>query len=359
MDPRHAPLAAPGSHGSTASPAPSDPPAPSGAPATVLVLGAAGRFGSACVQAFAQAGWRVLAQARRPLEGLPDGARPLAVELSDTDALVRAAAGARVVVYGVNPPYTDWDRLMLPLARLGMDAAERLDARFMLPGNVYNFGSRMPPVLTEDTPMRPDTDKGRLRVALEDEMAARAGLRSLVIRAGDFYGHGLGSWLDLAIAKSLDRGRLVYPGPTDRVHAWAYLPDLARAFVAAAARDDLPRAERLHFVGHSLTGGELLDAIGRAAATLGIAPAGGWRRGGMPWPLIRVAGVFVPMLRELSRMAYLWSVPHRLDGGRLARTLGPLPATPPDRALVAALQALGHGTRPRAREDDPVGAAAR
>ena len=32
---------------------------------TVLVLGAAGRFGAAAVQAFAQAGWRVLAQQRR------------------------------------------------------------------------------------------------------------------------------------------------------------------------------------------------------------------------------------------------------------------------------------------------------
>ena len=143
------------------------------------------------------------------------------------------------------------------------------------------------------------------------------------------------------------------PGDVDQAYA------VQRAFVAAAARDDLPRAERLHFEGHSLTGGELLDAIGRAAATLGIAPAGGWRRGGMPWPLIRVAGLFVPMLRELSRMAYLWSVPHRLDGARLARTLGPLPATPVDRALAAALQALGHGTRTRAREDDRVGAAAR
>ena len=47
------------------------------------------------------------------------------------------------------------------------------------------------------------------------------------------------------------------------------------------------------------------------AGRLGIVPSRGWRHGGMPWPLLRVAGVFVPMLRELSRMAYLWSVPHR------------------------------------------------
>jgi nucleoside-diphosphate-sugar epimerase len=314
----------------------------------VLVLGAGGRIGAACVRAFAQAGWRVLAQARRPLPDLPADAVALAVDLADTDALVRAAAGARAVVHAVNPPYTEWDASLLPLARLGMDAAERLGARFMLPGNVYNFGRGMPPLLAEDTPMRPDTTKGRQRVALEDEMAARPGLRSVVIRAGDFFGAGEGSWLDLAIAKSIARGRLVYPGPLDRVHAWAYLPDLARAFVAVAERDgDLPRVERLHFEGHAPTGAELLASIERAAARLGLSPARGWRHGGMPWPLLRIAGLVVPMLRELSRMAYLWSVPHRLDGTRLARRVGALPATPLDDAMVAALQALGHGAAPR------------
>ena len=287
------------------------PTAPPGDRRSVLVLGAGGRVGVACVRAFSQAGWRVYAQARRPLADLPDGAVAVAADLADTDALVRSAVGARAVVYAVNPPYTDWDASLLPLARLGMDVAERLGARFMLPGNVYTFGTGMPAVLAEDTAMRADTVKGRQRIALEDEMAARPGLRSVVIRAGDFFGAGTGSWLDLAIAKSIAQGKLVYPGPLDRVHAWAYLPDLARAFVAVAGRDDLSRVERLHFEGHSPTGAELLAAIERAAGRLGIVPSRGWRHGGMPWPLLRVAGVFVPMLRELSRMAYLWSVPHR------------------------------------------------
>lgn len=322
----------------------------------VLVLGAAGRVGAACVRAFAQAGWRVLAQARRPLADLPVSATALSIDLSDTAALADAAAGARAVVYAINPVYTDWDASMMPLARLGMDLAERLDARFMLPGNVYGFGTSMPPVLAEDTPMRPDTPKGAQRLALEDEMAARPRLRSVVIRAGDFYGAGTGSWMDLAIVKDLARGRLVYPGPTDVVHAWAYLPDLARAFVAAAARDDaLPRAARLHFAGHALTGAQLLDAVERAAARLGAVPAKGWRRGGVPWPLLRVAGLVSPMMRELARMSYLWRVPHRLDGTRLEATLGPLPSTPVDVAMVETLRGLGVGAAPAAGVEHVAG----
>jgi len=315
-------------------------------PSTVLVLGANGRLGEAAVQAFAAAGWQVLAQLRRaPVAPLPAGAVALALPLGDIDALARRAAAARVVVYAVNPPYADWPRQMLALARHGMDLAQRLDATFMLPGNVYNFGAGMPLLLSEATPQQPTTRKGRIRVELEAEMAARAaqGLRSVVIRAGDFFGGGAGSWLDLAIVKRLRQGRLVYPGPLDVAHAWAYLPDLARAFVAVAARDDLAAAQRWHFAGHTLTGHELLEALERAAGVLGLQPAAGLRRGGMPWGVMRVLGTVVPMVREVVEMEYLWRVPHALDGRALQGRVGVLPVTPIDDAMQSALRGLGFG----------------
>lgn len=326
-----------------------------------LVLGANGRFGAAAVAAFAAAGWTVLAQARRTPASLPDGARHLAVALEDTDALVAAAAGACVVVHAVNPAYTDWARLLLPLARLGLDAAERLGALFMLPGNVYGYGEGMPPVLREDAPQRPTTEKGRLRVDLETEIAGRASagrLRAVVIRAGDFYGGGQGSWLDLAVVKSLRAGKLVYPGPLDVTHAWAYLPDLARAFVALADRarlGDAPAFETLHFGGHTLTGAELLDAVQVASVELGAAPPAvatrGWRSGTMPWGMIRVIGLVVPTMRAIAEMSYLWRVPHTLDGTRLMKRTGPMPQTPPRQALRQALVQLGFGTATTAHQN--------
>ncbi|MBL8326085.1 MAG: NmrA family NAD(P)-binding protein [Rubrivivax sp.] len=323
-------------------------------PRTVLVLGATGRFGQAAVQAFAAAGWRVLAQARRTSSALPAGAVHVGSPLEDIEALQAAAAGASAVVYATNPPYTDWARQMLPLARHGVALAERLGALFMLPGNVYAYGEGMPRTLREDTPEHPSTEKGRLRAELEAELRSRCGrgaLRAVVIRAGDFYGGGSGSWLDIAIVKSLAKGKLVYPGPRDVPHAWAYLPDLARAFVAVAERAgatnaaDAPRFEKLHFAGHTLTGRELLAAVEAAAGELGWRPARGWRHGGMPWGVLRAAGLFVPMLREVARMSYLWRVPHALDGTALAQAVGPLRNTPPQQALRAALVQLGFGPR--------------
>jgi nucleoside-diphosphate-sugar epimerase len=313
---------------------------------SVIVLGANGRLGRAAVEAFAAAGWRVLAQSRRaPPKPLPAGAKHTGLALQDLPRLAAQAAGAQVVVHALNPVYTRWAREALPLARQGMDLAQRLDATFMLPGNVYNFGSGMPPLLEPGTPQRADTAKGRIRVQMEAEMRQRAaqGLRSVVLRAGDFFGGGQGAWLDKVVLAALARRKLVYPGPLDVPHAWAYLPDLARAFVALASRTDLPLFTTLHFPGHTLTGTQLLAALERAAATLGLVPAAGWRHGSLPWPLLRAGGRLVPMWRELAEMEYLWRVPHALDGNALQACVGALPVTALDSALRDALMQLGHG----------------
>jgi nucleoside-diphosphate-sugar epimerase len=315
---------------------------------TVLVVGAQGRFGRAAVDAFAAAGWSVLALARRA----PDGAaqrrvRWLDTRLTDPATLAQSRA-ARVVVHAANPSYTRWPTEALPLARASMDLAQRLGATFMLPGNVYGFGAGMPARLDEATPEQPTTRKGAIRVALEAELRERAGsgLDSVVLRAGDFFGGAAsGNWFDQAIVKHIARGRLVYPGPLDVAHAWAYLPDLARAFVALAnaPRAAAPAARRLHFEGHTLTGAELLAALERVAARLGLAPERGWGRSRLPWPLLRLGGLVVPMWRELADMAYLWHVPHRLDGSALRARVSALPATPLETALTESLLALGFG----------------
>jgi nucleoside-diphosphate-sugar epimerase len=316
---------------------------------SVLVLGANGRFGAAAAQAFRDAGWRVLAQVRRAPATPAAGIESVTVPITDTEALARAAAGASVVVHAVNPLYTRWDQEAVPLLEAGLAVARRLGAHFMLPGNVYNFGESMPPLLREDTPQRPSTRKGEQRVAMEVAIAQaceRGAISGTVIRAGDFFGAGSGSWLDLVIAKSIRAGRLVCPGPMGLAHAWAYLPDLARAFVAVAEQGG-SGFRTLHFGGHTLTGTELLAGLEQAATELGIAPARGIRHGGMPWGFIRAVGLVYPMWRELARMSYLWRVPHALDGRRLAALPG-VPHTPLPLALRQSLIELGLAAPDRA-----------
>ncbi len=319
----------------------------------VLILGANGRLGRSLVAAFAGAGWTVFAQARRPPEYAVTGkVHTLLTGINEPGRLVAEARGADVVVHALNANYTHWSSEALPLAHAAIDITRSLGAALMFAGNVYNFGSPMPAVLREDTPQHPTTRKGRIRVQTETMLRdeSTSGLRSIVIRAGDFYGgSGTGSWMDLVIAKDLAKGKIVYPGPLDLPHAWAYLPDLARAFVAvASARARCAPFETLHFAGNTLTGRQMVEALMQAARRAGLLSALQTAAvSKLPWWAMRAGAWAVPMWRELLEMRYLWDEAHALDESHLMEWLGQLPRTPLDVAMDHTLAPLRERTDQR------------
>ena len=315
----------------------------------VLVLGASGRFGAACAKAFAGAGWRVIAQQRKRvyvpsavgIETLVTGDAPIA-------GLLGTLPKIDVVVHAMNPAYTDaaWTEHVPVMMESAIFLAGALGATLMFPGNVYNFGSGMPALLSETTPPYPTTVKGRLRFSLEQRLldaSEESGLRAVVIRAGDFFGSGTGSWLDRVIASKLHCGTFTYPGPLDTATPWAYLPDLAQTFLRVAGqRHKLAGFEALHFAGHSLTGYDWLRVLQPIAHAQGwVPPDKPLKTAGLPWPLIRALGLFSGEWASLSDVRYLFETPHSLDNSRLLALIGIEPHTAFAGAVSAALNDLG------------------
>ena len=312
---------------------------------TVLILGARGRFGLTAARAFAQAGWRVLGQAR-PGDDVPRDlpVQWLQLDLHDTQALAQAARGAAVVVHALNPAYTNkaWQAQVLPMTDAAIALARALDATLMMPGNIYNFGAAMPALLREGTPQAAKTIKGQVLIAMEQRLQ-QSGVRSIVLRAGDFFGGGRGTWFDMAMVKDIQKGVFSYPGAKDVSGAWAYLPDLARAFVAVAEkRASLPTFEVLHFAGHRMSGQRWLDVL------TPIARAQGWiktdaslRFTSLPWPIIRLGALVLPTWAALLEMRYVWKVPHALVNDKLCALIGEEPHTGLAQAVQLALADLG------------------
>lgn len=317
---------------------------------TALILGARGRFGLAATKAFADAGWRVVAQTR-PNVAMPfqhskeESVRWLPVDLNDVGALVRQAQGAQVVVNALNPAYSiaAWRAQGLPLMESSIAVARGLQARLMFPGNVYNFGRGMPELLHEDTPQLAETVMGQVRVDMESRAEA-SDVRAVVIRAGNFFGSGRGAVFDQVLVKDVRKGRITYLGATDIPSAWAYLPDLARTFVAVAERrGELPKFKKLHFAGHSLTGQDWLNALTRLANAQPWAKAAGpLKLKQLPWLVIRMGAPLVPPWAAMVSLRYLWQEGHALDNKELVRLIGAEPHTPLHEAATAALRELGH-----------------
>ena len=325
--------------------------------ATVLILGARGRFGMAAARAFADAGWRVLGQTRPgaappaalPAKLPPDAAMSpriewLGIDLHDTPALAAAARGASVVVHALNPAYTNkaWRTQVLPLMEAATAVTRMLDATLMVPGNVYNFGTTMPAVLREDTPQVAQTIKGQIRIGMEAQLR-RSGVRGVVIRAGNFFGSGRGTLFDAAMVNRIRQGVFTSPGPREVATAWAYLPDLARSFVAVALkRAQLQRFEVFHFAGHTLSAQDWLDALEPVAQAQGwVAPAGHLKYQTLPWTVLRLGALLLPTWAALVEMRYLSDKPHALINDKLTALIGPEPHTPLALAAQSALADLG------------------
>ncbi len=256
--------------------------------------------------------------------------------------VLAAAKGVDLIVHGANPPgYRNWSGLVLPMLESTIAAAKACGARIVLPGTVYNFGPDAGPVLTELSPQNPKTRKGAIRVAMERRLqeASRAGVRVLIVRAGDFFGpHAGNNWFAQGLVKPGAPVRAVtYPGSQSIGHSWAYLPDLAETMVQLIEREaDLARFDVFHFGGHWFEPGvDIAEAVRRVVGD----PRLPIKR--LPWWLIYAAAPFVTTFREMIEMRYLWQVPIRLDHAKLVKFLGAEPHTPVDEAIRGTLIGLG------------------
>lgn len=301
----------------------------------VLVVGANGRIGRAALDAFLEAGWKVRAFVRSgSADRVRSGVTIFEGDAFDARAVAAAAEGADLIVNALNPPYERWTTDLPRITASILHAAKESGASVILPGNVYNYGEGMPETLREDTPHAPTTRKGALREEMEAayRRAAAEGVQTIVVRAGDYIEQEqTGNWFDSYIANKVDKGVVTYPGPLDRVHSWAFLPDVARAMVGLAeARSSLDAFDTFGFAGFSITGAELIAAIETAAGrSLEVKK--------FPWPIIRLLGLFSPAMREVIEMRYLWDVPHAVDGAKLARTLPDFRPTELGSAMADAL----------------------
>ncbi|MEM1064844.1 MAG: epimerase [Pseudomonadota bacterium] len=291
---------------------------------TALILGANGRFGSHAAAAFWNACWHVKIFER------------------GRDDLIEEARGADVIVNGWNPGYPDWARAVPQITEAVIEAAAASGATVILPGNVYVFGEDAPARLGAATPHAAENPLGQVRAEMEAAYRS-AGVQTIVLRAGDFLDtEASGNWFDKVIARAAPKGWLEYPGPLDAPHAWAYLPDLARAAVALAERRaELPAFTDVPFPGYTLTGQEIAQA---AAAALGR-PIEARQ---MCWLPIKLARPVWPLARYLVEMRYLWSKPHWLDGAHFDALVPDFVPTPVPLALRRALQHQIHPDKPMA-----------
>jgi nucleoside-diphosphate-sugar epimerase len=310
---------------------------------TALVLGASGGIGGEVTRALLARGWQVKALNRAPINAPKmAGVSWIAGDAMQRADVVAAADGVSLIVHAVNPAgYRDWDKLVLPMMENSIAAARASGARILLPGTVYNFGSGTAQPLRENTPQSPSSRKGVIRVRMEALLreAAEQGVRSLVVRSGDFFGPRPGNnWFSQGMVTPGKAPSVInYPGKTGAGHSWAYLPDLAATMVRLVEQEArLGAFEVFNFRGYwDADGTELIAALRRVTGKPDL------KVRGMPWLVVGLLGWFMTLPREMYEMRYLWAESFELDNTRLLGFIGGETHTPLDQALRETLEGLG------------------
>lgn len=254
------------------------------------------------------------------------GVEHVAVDASDATALTTAARGATALYNCANPPYHRWAQEWPPIAQALLDAAESTDAVLVTMGNLYAYGPVDVP-MTEDLPLAAPGTKGRVRAAMWTQALARhqaGALRTVELRASDFVGPGVtdGGMLGERAVPALLRGRTVRVlGDPDALHSWTAIGDIAEALAVAGA-DERAWGRAWHVpTAPAASARDAVHGLCRAAGVPEVAVTQ------LPHLALRVAGLVVPMLRELEETRYQFVRPFVLDSSAFTQTFG-LTATP-------------------------------
>lgn len=301
-----------------------------------VVLGASGGAGNAIARALLEAGHTVRGVNRSGTADLPGDVGMVAADITTTAGITSAVAGAAVVYMAAQPQYHRWPEEFPAMLDNVVRGTAAVGARLVMVDNLYAYGPGASP-MTEQSPERATDKKGIVRKEMANSLLAahrRGDLRVTIGRASDYFGpraenSGITA---LAIAPATSGGRLRWLGSLDAPHSVAYLPDIARAYVALGTSDAADGHIWILPHGKAVTGGEFLagvNAVTGRAAKVGVVSKF----------MLQVAAPFHRISRESLPLVYQWSEPFVADDSKFQGVFGPFAATPLEEAIRTSLPA--------------------
>lgn len=297
--------------------------------ATHVVLGASGGAGNAIARALHDADIPTRGVNRSGSADLPPAIPVTAADITSDEELADATRGAAVVYLAAQPPYHRWAEEFPPMLDAVIDACTRSGAKLVMVDNLYVYGPVSAPI-TEATPHRATDRKGIVRRAMFRALmdAHEAGdVRVTIGQASDYFGpRCTNSGIASLALPATDGGSIRWLGSLDTPHSLAYLPDIARAYVALGTSEEADGSAWILPHPAPITGRDFLDLVNtnleepRTVARVSKAK-------------LRLAAPFYRAARESLDVAYQWIDPWVTDSTVFESAFGPFTATPIEAAV--------------------------
>lgn len=292
----------------------------------VLVLGASGGMGYSIVKELAQRGIEVVAFARgkEKLQKLFQDNAGVTIksgDVFDLESLKEASAGVDTIFQAMNIPYSEWEQKLHIVMKNILETAKHANAKLVLVDNIYAYGRNPGHLVTEDTPKKPHTKKGNIRLQLEI-MVKQSDLPFLIAHFPDFYGpNATNTILNYTFEGVIKNKKALFVGDKKIAREYIFTPDGAKALVELALHDSA-YGQNWNIPGSGvISGDEIVDILREHT---GYSKKVGTVTKGM----VKFLGLFNKNMKEVVEMLYLTEDPVVLDGGKLEQTIKCIPKTP-------------------------------
>jgi len=252
-------------------------------------------------------------------------------DAKDPAVLRSVLAGAQAVfhcIHGSAYNASVWQAELPAAEHAVLAAAQEVGAVVVFPESLYSY-SEPDSVMSEGSPRRATGGKRGVRTELLRARAASA-TPTVSVVSGDFFGPRarMAHAGERMVAPILAGKNVRMVGSSRQPHSFTYVPDLARAMIAAADQPSAWNAVWHAPTGPALTQQQLAHAFaaaaGRPAPKVRVLP--GWT--------LRAAGIFSADARELAEMLYQFERPFIMDSAASEAALGVTP-TPLETAVAA------------------------
>jgi nucleoside-diphosphate-sugar epimerase len=237
-------------------------------------------------------------------------------DLTSFEQTLKAIENSEVVYLTVGLKYDIkvWQSTWPVIMRNVIDACKKTGSKLVFFDNVYMYG-KVDGWMTENTAINPCSRKGEVREKIAGmlmEEVARGNIHALIARSADFYGPNTPlSFVNVMVFDNLKKGKKPQWMLNDTaLHSFTFTPDAGKA---TALLGNTPDA--FNQVWHLPSNRDLLSGkefIKLAAAAYGLPPNHMLLK---KW-MIRMAGMFNPVIHESIEMLYQSEFDYRFDSSK-------------------------------------------
>jgi nucleoside-diphosphate-sugar epimerase len=277
------------------------------------ILGANGTIGSVLAKELRQYTDKIRLVSRNP-KRVNESDELFPADLSLPGTVDKAVEGSEVVylVVGFDYKLNVWEDKWPKMMRATIDACIKHNARLVFFDNVYMYDKSAIPHMTEESQINPPSKKGMVRKQISqmllDEVKSGK-ILALIARSADFYGPGNEkSFVTEMVYKNLKKGKTpIWLINSDKKHSFTYTHDAAKATALLGNTDDAyNQVWHLPTDKNTLTGREFVNLFATEMHAKGGVSV-------MPMWLIKVLGIFIPIMKEMPEMMYQYDRDYFFD----------------------------------------------